>query len=117
MNCLLHIFLGVKLKEWNPGLILASIQFVVSVYGEYFITVHGLSNAGSWWIAGTAFSIPIASLFEPLSICPFSDVIIPLRDSDDLPWINFVRVLDHSLILSDNIHVFSWISVELLGNL
>ena len=62
MNCLLHIFQGVKLRRWNPGLIVASFQFGISIYAAYFITVHGLGNAMVWWISGTLFSIVVHGL-------------------------------------------------------
>lgn len=59
MNCLTHIFQGVRMMEWNPGLVTASIQFVLSLYAAWFITSHGLSYAGAWWIGSCVFSIVI----------------------------------------------------------
>jgi hypothetical protein len=56
INCLTHIFQGLRRKQWNPGLIMASIQFVVSIYAAWFITVHGLSNPVVWWIVTIVLS-------------------------------------------------------------
>lgn len=58
MNCSSHIVTGIKQKEWNPGLVMASIQFIISLYGAYFISIHGnIPNIIVWWIATVAFSI------------------------------------------------------------
>jgi hypothetical protein len=56
INCLTHIVQGIKRKEWNPGLVMASMQFVVSVYGAYFLTRHGLTYQAYWWIGTIVFS-------------------------------------------------------------
>jgi len=56
MNCLTHIFQGLRRKEWNPGLVMASLQFVISIYAAYFVTVNGLFNPFIWWIATIVFS-------------------------------------------------------------
>ena len=56
MNCLTHIFQGVKRKEWNPGLVMASLQFLVSIYAATFVTANGLSNPAIWWIATVMIS-------------------------------------------------------------
>ena len=55
-NCLTHIFQGIRRKEWNPGLVMASIQFLTSIYAAYFVTVNGLSSPAIWWIATVVFS-------------------------------------------------------------
>lgn len=57
INCLTHIFQGIKRVTWNPGLVMASIQFLLSLYGAYFITTHGLLNAITWWISAIIFSV------------------------------------------------------------
>ena len=56
MNCLTHIVQGVRLKKWNPGLVMASLQFVVSIFAAYFVTVNGLTNPTIWWIGTVVFS-------------------------------------------------------------
>jgi hypothetical protein len=56
MNCLTHIFQGIKRREWNPGLIMASLQFIISIYAAYFVTANGLSNPAAWWIGTVVFS-------------------------------------------------------------
>jgi hypothetical protein len=56
MNCLTHIIQGVKRKEWNPGLVIASLQFVISIYAAYFVTANGLTGRIFWWIATIVFS-------------------------------------------------------------
>jgi len=57
MNCMLHIVQGIKLRRWNPGLVVASIQFVVSIYAAYFLTMHVLSHTAIWWASSIIFSI------------------------------------------------------------
>jgi hypothetical protein len=65
MNCLTHIVQGVRLKTWNPGLVMASLQFVVSIFAAYFVTVNGLTNPTIWWIGTVVFSgIVHAALFR-----------------------------------------------------
>jgi hypothetical protein len=65
MNCLAHIVQGIKRKEWNPGLVMASAQFLISVYAAHFVTRHGLTNATLWWIGTVIFSAGIhAILFK-----------------------------------------------------
>jgi hypothetical protein len=49
INCLTHIFQGIRRREWNPGLVMASLQFVVSIFAAYYVTDHGLSNPVAWW--------------------------------------------------------------------
>jgi hypothetical protein len=56
MNCVAHIIQGIIHKEWNPGLVVASAQFLISIYGAYFITTHGLTSRLSWWIGALMFS-------------------------------------------------------------
>ena len=56
INCLTHIFQGIRRKEWNPGLVMASLQFLISIYAAYFVTVNGLSNPVIWWIVTVVFS-------------------------------------------------------------
>lgn len=62
LNCLTHIFQGLKRKEWNPGLVMASLQFLVSLYAAYFVTVNGLSNPVIWWIGTVVCSALIHAL-------------------------------------------------------
>lgn len=61
-NCLTHIFQGIKRREWNPGLIVASIQFLLSVYGAYFITINALNNQWLWWSCSIIFTIIVHAL-------------------------------------------------------
>lgn len=56
MNCLTHIFQGIKRREWNPGLVMASVQFALSIYGAYFITANTLTNPVVWWVGAVIFS-------------------------------------------------------------
>jgi hypothetical protein len=56
INCLTHIFQGIRRREWNPGLVMASLQFVVSIFAAYFVTVNGLSNPVPWWIGAVVVS-------------------------------------------------------------
>lgn len=67
VNCLTHIIQGIRLKEWNPGLVMASLQFIVSIYAAYFVTVNGLTNPVIWWIGTVVFSaLAHALLFKTL---------------------------------------------------
>lgn len=69
MNCLTHIVQGIRRREWNPGLVMASLQFIISVYAAYFITVNGLTNQLLWWILTIAFSAIVhLVLFKTLLI-------------------------------------------------
>jgi len=56
LNCLTHIVQGIWRREWNPGLVIASLQFVISIYAAYFVTVNALSNPAIWWVATVLFS-------------------------------------------------------------
>ena len=65
MNCLTHIFQGIKRGAWNPGLVMASMQFLLSLYGAYFVTAHALTNAIAWWAGAVVFSVAVhAALFK-----------------------------------------------------
>ncbi|WP_371825319.1 HXXEE domain-containing protein [Paenibacillus soyae] len=65
MNCATHIYTGVKYREWNPGLVMASLQFIASTYGAYIITAKGISHPLIWWISSVIFSILVhAILFK-----------------------------------------------------
>lgn len=59
INCLTHIFQGLKRMAWNPGLVMASIQFFLSLYGAYFVTAHALKNSVAWWIGAIIFSVTV----------------------------------------------------------
>lgn len=64
-NCLTHIFQGVKRREWNPGLVMASVQFLISLYAAYFVSSHGLTNSLLWWVGAIIFAIAVhAVLFR-----------------------------------------------------
>jgi hypothetical protein len=62
INCVSHIGQGIRRREWNPGLVMASIQFALSIYAAYFITANGLSNQLAWWIFTVILSILIHAL-------------------------------------------------------
>ncbi|ABO46560.1 hypothetical protein DR79_1242 [Francisella tularensis] len=49
--------LSFKHKSWNLGLVMASIQFVISLFAAYYVTVHGLDNPIAWWLGTIIFSI------------------------------------------------------------
>ncbi|MCM3746096.1 HXXEE domain-containing protein [Paenibacillus pasadenensis] len=65
MNCASHIMDAIRRKCWNPGLVMASLQILISFYAAYFVTSHGLSHPVAWWIGTILFSILIhAVLFR-----------------------------------------------------
>jgi hypothetical protein len=65
INCVTHIIQGIIHKEWNPGLVVAGVQFLISIYGAYFITTHGLTSRLLWWIVALMFSVAVhAVLFK-----------------------------------------------------
>jgi hypothetical protein len=65
INCLTHIFQGIRRKEWNPGLVMASLQFLISIFAAYFVTDHGLSNPVMWWSVSALVSALLhAALFR-----------------------------------------------------
>lgn len=66
MNCLTHIVQGIKRMAWNPGLVMASLQFLISIYAAYFITTHGLLNPMMWWIGAVIFSVVVHLLLFKL---------------------------------------------------
>lgn len=57
MNCFTHIVEAIKQKEWNPGLVMASLQFMISIYAAYFVITYGLTNTVFWLIGTIVFSI------------------------------------------------------------
>jgi hypothetical protein len=61
VNCVTHIIEGFKRRRWNPGLILASLQFLLSVYAAWFVTMNGLTW-GLWWWAGSLVFAVLAHL-------------------------------------------------------
>jgi len=62
INCLTHIFQGFTRREWNPGLIVASMQFLLSLYGAYFITINALTNQWLWWSCSVIFTVVVHAL-------------------------------------------------------
>jgi len=56
VNCLTHIMQAIKQREWNPGLVMASLQFLISIYAAYFVTKNGLVNPIHWWMGSILFS-------------------------------------------------------------
>ncbi len=59
MNCSTHIYQGIKLMKWNPGLVMSLVQFSLSIYAAYFISTNGLSDVATWWICSCVFSLVI----------------------------------------------------------
>lgn len=59
INCVTHIFQGIKSRRWNPGLVMASIQFLLSLYGAWFLTTHGITNPLAWWAGALVFSAAV----------------------------------------------------------
>lgn len=58
INCLTHIGMALQKKEWNPGLVMASLQLLLSIYGAYFLTTQGgIHNVILWWISAIVFSV------------------------------------------------------------
>lgn len=57
INCATHIRQGLMDRRWNPGLVMASIQFAISVYAAIFVTSHGLTHAWEWWLGSILFSV------------------------------------------------------------
>jgi len=56
VNCLTHIAEAVKSRRWNPGLVMASVQFLVSLFAAWFVTIHGLKSPAAWWGGSILFS-------------------------------------------------------------
>ena len=57
INCLTHVGMALRKKAWNPGLVMASIQLLVSIYGAYFLTVYGgIHHIVLWWVFAVVFS-------------------------------------------------------------
>ncbi len=57
INCMAHIGMAVKTKQYNPGLVMATLQFLLSIFASYFITYTGLNNALWWWSGSILFSV------------------------------------------------------------
>lgn len=58
INCLTHVGMALRKREWNPGLVMASLQLLLSIYGAYFLTVHGgIQNVALWWFLTIVFSV------------------------------------------------------------
>lgn len=70
LNCITHIFQGMKHREWNPGLVMASVQFSVSVYAAWFITSHGLVHPALWWTAAILGSAAVHAFVFHLILSP-----------------------------------------------
>jgi hypothetical protein len=59
INCLTHIIESLKRKRWNPGLVVASLQFILSIFAAYYITITMPNFILVWWIGALIFSIII----------------------------------------------------------
>ncbi|MBU0504716.1 HXXEE domain-containing protein [bacterium] len=66
INCLTHIVQALRLKEYNPGLIMASIQFTLSLFAAYMITHLSQGNLLAWWLGCLVFSILVHVLLFKL---------------------------------------------------
>lgn len=67
INCLTHIGMAFRKRQWNPGLVMASLQLLVSVYAAWFLTAHGFGNAAAWWAGAVVFSAAVhAVVFRTL---------------------------------------------------
>lgn len=59
MNCVTHIVQALKQRKWNPGLVMASLQFLISIFAAYFLTANGLTHQLLWWIGSVVFSVVV----------------------------------------------------------
>ena len=58
INCIAHIVMALRQKEWNPGLCMASIQLTLNIYAAWFISTKAdIHNIMIWWISMILFSI------------------------------------------------------------
>jgi hypothetical protein len=57
MNCVSHIVQGMKTRTWNPGLAMATLQFILSLWAAWFVTAHGLTHPLWWWAGAIAYSV------------------------------------------------------------
>ncbi len=68
INCLTHIGQSILLWRWNPGLLMASLQFLISLYAGYFITTNGLANPFYWWFVAIGVAVVVhLILFKKIS--------------------------------------------------
>ena len=56
MNASTHIEEAIRRKRWNPGLGMASVQMLASIYAAYFISTYGLADKAFWWAGAILFS-------------------------------------------------------------
>ncbi len=56
INCATHIAQAVKARRYNPGLVMASLQLLISLYAAYYITANGLGSPVIWWVGSVVFS-------------------------------------------------------------
>jgi hypothetical protein len=56
INCLTHIGQALRLREYNPGLVMASIQFTLSLFAAYMISHLTPNSLLGWWLGGFVFS-------------------------------------------------------------
>jgi len=59
INCLTHIVEGARSRVWNQGLVMASLQFLVSICAAWFITTRGLVAPLPWWAGALAFAVVV----------------------------------------------------------
>ena len=59
INCATHIRQALLDRRWNPGLVMASLQFLISLYAAWFVTTHGLEHPALWWAAAVVVSAVI----------------------------------------------------------
>lgn len=69
INCLTHVGMALRKKEWNPGLVMASLQLLLSCYGAYFLTTYGgIHDVAIWWILSIVFSAAAHAIVFKLSM-------------------------------------------------
>lgn len=56
INCLTHIVEALRRRRWNPGLVMASVQFLLSLYAAWFLSVRGVAAPLPWWIGSLLFA-------------------------------------------------------------
>ena len=66
VNCISHIVEGLKSRKYNPGLVMATLQFLLSLYGAYYVTTMALTSPLFWWVAAIVFSAVVHVLLFKL---------------------------------------------------
>ncbi len=65
INCLTHVGMALRKREWNPGLVMASSQLLLPLYGAYFLTVSGsIANITQWIFASLFLIVAHLTVFK-----------------------------------------------------